>query len=155
VRLGQHLLQDVRNPAVAGGTVVLVLRVQLTKELGDVHAGALRKVLRLVLVLSFIAADVANHQVSQCFEISALELHPSILASRTDKPWHCPCAPSLALPDPVPGEPAVLIRHYGFSRHLRTSGHPPIGDRRAVTCAVSVVLRGLEPVDVRHCGTAH
>lgn len=62
VWLGQHLLQNVRNPTVAGGAVVLIVRLQLLEELRDVHAGAVREVLRLLLVLRVIAAKVAHDE---------------------------------------------------------------------------------------------
>ncbi|MEP9417034.1 hypothetical protein ABLE92_22240, partial [Gordonia sp. VNQ95] len=83
----------VGNPPVAGGAVVLVLRLQLLKELSDVHAGAIREVPNFVDVLGIVASEVAHDEVSKSFEVAATELHMGIVASDADECPHLarPC----------------------------------------------------------------
>lgn len=64
---------------------MLVLRLQLLEERGDVHAGPVGEVLGFVLIFSVVTARVAHDEVSKSFEVAALELHGAIIASEAYK----------------------------------------------------------------------
>lgn len=63
VGFGQHGVEDVSDPAVAGAAVVGSVGVQLSEELGDVGVGPVREVCRLTVGAWGGAAEVAADQV--------------------------------------------------------------------------------------------
>ncbi len=64
---------------------MLVLRPQLSEEIGDVHAEPVGEVHGFVLILSVITARVVHDEVSESFEVAALELPCAIAASEADQ----------------------------------------------------------------------
>lgn len=74
---------------------MLVLRIQLLKELRYVGAGAVREVPRFFLALSIVATYVANDEGAEGLEAAAFELHSvsvakvDVFVSRSSN-GHCP-----------------------------------------------------------------
>ena len=101
---------------------MLVLRLQLLEELGDVHAGPVREVLGFVLIFSVVTSRVAHDEVSKSFEVAALELHGAIIASEADR---LPDSATLVSRSSCTGRSGV--QHEGTSEQVsrvRPDGHP-------------------------------
>lgn len=82
---------------------MLVLRPQLLEEIGDANAGPVGEVLGFVPIFSVITARVAHDEVSESFEVAALELPAPLLQVKLTRVriWQQSCAAACARSTPA------------------------------------------------------